>query len=144
MERVTGLAPRFFLYGIKDKQKALFGVAGRNVRSPDMKDLKIPVVELGNGSFQVSVDMTFYSVDAITATSYKYTDRFYVHQQTSAENDKIATVILESKDGNVVDETVMKQYCNDLIDQQVRVITNKQFGHIRDLIVEEAFKPVNK
>ena len=37
-----------------------------------------------------------------------------------------------------------EQFCNELIDQQVRYNTNLQFGHIRDLIVEEAFKPVNK
>ena len=33
---------------------------------------------------------------------------------------------------------------HELIDQQVRHNTNLQFGHIRELIVEEAFKPVSK
>lgn len=110
-----------------------------------MKNLKVPVVELGDGSFQVSVDLNLYAVEAITATSYKYTNRFYVHQQTASDNEKIVNVILESKDNNiVVSADVMRQFCNDLIDQQVRVITNEKFGYIRDLIVEEAFKPVNK
>jgi His-Xaa-Ser system protein HxsD len=53
-------------------------------------------------------------------------------------------VIFESKASQLVTEEVVKQFCNDLIDQQVRYNTEKQFGHIRDLIVEEAFKPVNK
>ena len=53
-------------------------------------------------------------------------------------------VVFESKDNQIVTEKVVKQFCNDLIDQQVRYNTEKQFGHIRDLIVEEAFKPVNK
>lgn len=110
-----------------------------------MKNLKIPVVELGNGSFQVSIDLNLYSVDAITATSYKFTDKFYVYQRTSVENEQIVNIILEAKDDKiVVSEEDMKQYCNALIDQQVRVMVNQQFGHIRDLIVEEAFKPVNK
>lgn len=110
-----------------------------------MKDLKIPVLELGNGGFQVSVDLNLYSVDAITATSYRFTDKFYVHQQTSVENEKIVNVILEAKDDSlIVSADEMKQYCNALIDQQVRVLVNRDFGHIRDLIVEEAFKPVNK
>lgn len=110
-----------------------------------MKNLKVPVVELGNGSFQVSVDLNLYAVEAITATSYKYTDCFYVHQQTAPDNEKIVNVILEAKnDGILVTAEIMKQFCNDLIDQQVRVIINEKFGHIRDLIVEEAFKPVNK
>ena len=110
-----------------------------------MKNLKVPVVELGDGSFQVSVDLNLYSAEAITATSYKYTDRFFVYQQTPSDNEKMVNVILEAKNGSVlVSEEIMKQFCNDLIDQQVRVITNEKFGHIRDLIVEEAFKPVNK
>ena len=109
----------------------------------NMKDFKVPVVEVGIGGFQVSVDLNIYSVDAVTATSYKYTDMFYVHQQTADE--KTLNVILESKDDkNVVSKETVKQFCNDLIDQQVRTIVNRDFGHIRDLIVEEAFKPVNK
>lgn len=108
-----------------------------------MKDFKIPVTEVGNGGFQVSVDLNIYSVDAVTATSYKYTDKFFVHQQTADE--KKLNVILESKDDNaLVSAEIVKQFCNDLIDQQVRVLVNRDFGHIRDLIVEEAFKPVNK
>lgn len=108
-----------------------------------MKGYKIPVTEVGNGGFQVSVDLNVYSVDAVTATSYKYTDKFYVHQQTTDENTM--NVIFESKDNNtLVSSETVKQFCNDLIDQQVRVLVNRDFGHIRDLIVEEAFKPVNK
>lgn len=108
-----------------------------------MKDFKIPVTEVGNGGFQVSVDLNIYSVDAVTATSYKYTDKFYVHQQTV--DDKTVNVTLEAKDSNVpMTSEIAKQFCNDLIDQQVRVLVNIDFGHIRDLIVEEAFKPVNK
>lgn len=108
-----------------------------------MKDFKIPVVEVGNGGLLVAVDLRIYSVEAVTETSYKYTGKFYVHQQTADENT--LNVILEAKNDSVlVTPEVAKQFCNDLIDQQVRVLVNKDFGHIRDLIVEEAFKPVNK
>lgn len=107
-----------------------------------MKDFNIPIVELGKKSFQVSVDLNIYSVDAVTSTSYKYTDKFYVHQQTADE--KTLNVIFEAKNSSTpVSAETVKQFCNDLIDQQVRVLVNRDFGHIRDLIVEEAFKPVN-
>ena len=85
--------------------------------------------------------MALYAKEALIAACYKFTDRFYVHQQ--ADGDKIV-VVFESKDKNVVSEENVKHFCNELIDQQVRFNTNQQFGHIRDLIVEEAFKPVNK
>lgn len=50
----------------------------------------------------------------------------------------------ESKDNSKVTEVIPKQFCNELIDQQIRYNTNVQFGHIRDMIVQEAFKPVTK
>ena len=53
----------------------------------------------------------------------------------------IVSVTFESKEDKL-DESIVKQFCNDLIDQQLREITTEKFGHIRDLIVEEAFKPV--
>ncbi len=106
-----------------------------------MAELKFPVITLENEIFQVIVDMALYTKESVTAACYKYTDRFYIHQQKDGGN---VVVIFESKDGNAISNTIVKQFCNELIDQQVRFNTNQQFGHIRDLIVEEAFKPVNK
>ena len=106
-----------------------------------MAELKFPVTELESDKFQVVVDMALYAKESLVATCYKFTDRFYIHQQTDGN---AVNVVLESKDGNAVSEEIAKQFCNELIDQQVRYNTNLQFGHIRDLIVEEAFKPVSK
>ena len=106
-----------------------------------MAELDFPVTKLENERFQVVVDMSIYTKESLVAACYKYTDRFYIHQQTSGNN---IVVVFESKEGNVISESIVKQFCNELIDQQVRYNTNQQFGHIRDLIVEEAFKPVNK
>ena len=102
---------------------------------------KYPITELDNNKFQVVVDMSLYTKESLVAACYKFTDRFYVYQQKDEEN---IVVLFESKDGNTISEEIVKLFCNELIDQQVRYNTNQQFGHIRDLIVEEAFKPVNK
>ena len=106
-----------------------------------MAELKFPVTKLDNDKFQVVVDMALYAKETLVAACYKFTDQFYLHQQTDGEN---IVVVFESKDGNTISEETVKQFCNELIDQQVRYNTNLQFGHIRDLIVEEAFKPVDK
>ena len=106
-----------------------------------MTELKFPVTEFESNKFQVVVDMALYAKESLVAACYKFTDRFYIHQQTDGN---AVNVVLESKDGNAVSDEIAKQFCNELIDQQVRYNTNLQFGHIRDLIVEEAFKPVNK
>lgn len=105
-----------------------------------MSNMKFPVNEIDNDKFQVVVDMSLYAKESLVAACYKFTDRFYIHQQSMGNN---VEVVFESKEGNAVTDTIVKQFCNELIDQQVRYNTNQQFGHIRDLIVEEAFKPVS-
>lgn len=107
-----------------------------------MAEITFPVVELEKDKFQVAVDASLYAKDVIIAAIYKYSHLFYIHQLMDTSNLNLINVIFESKDGNVITEDVPKQFCNELIDQQIRHNTNIQFGHIRDMIVEEAFKPV--
>ena len=108
-----------------------------------MAKIQFPVVELDDNKFQVSVDLALYSRDVITASIYKFSHLFYIHQQTDKSNPNMVLVIFESKDGNTITVDIPKQFCNELLDQQLRHDVNAQFGHIRDMIVEEAFKPVN-
>lgn len=108
-----------------------------------MAKIQFPVVELDNNKFQVIVDLALYSKDVITAAIYKFSHLFYIHQQTDKPNPNLVIVIFESKDGNTITVDIPKQFCNELIDQQLRHDVNAKFGHIRDMIVEEAFKPVN-
>jgi His-Xaa-Ser system protein HxsD len=108
-----------------------------------MSCIKVPITKTDKGGFQVIIDLNLYSEKAITATIYRYTDKYFVYQNTMPSNDKQVCVIFETKEG-VLDENIVKQFCNDLIDQQLREITTEKYGHIRDLIVEEAFKPVVK
>ena len=107
-----------------------------------MANINFPICELENNKFQVCIDLNLYTKEAITATLYKFSHLFYIHQSMDSNQNSVV-VVFESKDDNIVDDKIVKQFCNELIDQQLRYNTNVQFGHIRDLIVEEAFKPVN-
>lgn len=109
-----------------------------------MAEIKIPVVELAGDKFLISVDTSLYAKEVVTAAIYKFSHLFYIHQLTDACNQTFVNVIFESKDNNKVTEDVPKQFCNELVDQQIRYNTNAQFGHIRNMIIQEAFKPVNK
>ena len=109
-----------------------------------MAEIKNPIVELTADKFQVSVDTSLYAKEVITAAIYKFSHLFYIHQQTDVCNQIIVNVCFESKDNSKVTEDIPKQFCNELIEQQIRYNTNAQFGHIRDMIVQEAFKPVTK
>ena len=105
-----------------------------------MQKIEFPIVEFDNHTFQIKASLGIYNKEAVVATCYKYSGKYFVHQELN--NDSIV-VTLQSKDEQSVSEKTAKQFCNELIDQQIRYNTNLQFGHIRDLIVEEAFKPVN-
>lgn len=109
-----------------------------------MANIKFPVVKLDNNKFQITVDLHLYTKEAIIASIYKYSSLFYIHQQTDTNNPNFINVIFESKNNSIITEDITKQFCNELIDQQLRHNINAQFGHIRNLIVEEAFRPVSK
>ena len=106
-----------------------------------MNETEFPIAKIEGNRFLLKIDMELYAPESIVTACYKFTDRFYIHQQKDGE---AIIVMFESKDSNMITEEIVKQFCNELIDQQVRYNMNLQFGHIRDLIVEEAFKPVNK
>ena len=107
-----------------------------------MAHINFPVIEIEGNKFQMSIDLNLYAKEAITATLYKFSHLFYIHQEMDSNQNRVVATF-ESKEENIVDDKIVKQFCNELIDQQLRYNTNVQFGHIRDLIVEEAFKPVN-
>lgn len=109
-----------------------------------MSDIKIPVITIETNKFQVMIDTKLYAKEVITSAIYKFSHLFYVYQQTNSCNQNCVNVIFESKEDNVISADVPKQFCNELIDQQIRYYTNAQFGHIRDMIVQEAFKPISK
>ncbi len=98
-------------------------------------------VKFDDNKAKIIIDSSLYAKESIVSTCYKFSDVFYVRQYMDAGS---IVVELESKKGSAVTEECIMRFHNELIDQQVRYNTNQQFGHIRDLIVEEAFKPVNK
>lgn len=107
-----------------------------------MTEIKDFVVRIEHNKVQVLIDLSLYQKEVILSTIYRVSDFFYVHQQLDPQNSKVVIVTFESKDGKIVSSDIAKQFCNNLVDEQVRYNTNLQFGHIRDMIVEEAFKPV--
>lgn len=82
-----------------------------------------------------------YEAEALRQSAYKYSGSYFIIFQESRD---LFDITIESKDSQTISDKAVKEICNDFIDQQIRIDTERQFGHIRDLIVEEAFKPINK
>lgn len=106
-----------------------------------MSKLTYPINQSESGVVSVTLPKSIYEAEAIRQTMFKYSGEYHI---IAKDNGHTFDIIFESKTENSIAEIYIKDICNDFIDQQVRIDTEKQFGHIRDLIVEEAFKPVNQ
>ena len=107
-------------------------------------DSPIPIVKADGNKVEINIDSSLFSKEAITATLYKFSHVFYINESLNVSTGNDITVILESKDCDDISETTIKNFWNELVDQQLRQDVNKRCGHIRDLIVEEAFKPITR
>lgn len=106
-----------------------------------MAQLTYPITYIEENKASVSLTKNLYSAEAIHASAYKFSGEYFIHLSEQGDN---FVVLFERKNHTAIDELMIKSICNDFIDQQIRIETENRFGRIRDLIVEEAFKPVAK
>lgn len=81
-----------------------------------------------------------YSLKAILAAGYKFSDRFAVLVDT--DGDDRWAVFLIGPDGTVI-ETILADFTKELGDQQLRAALEDEFGSLRTLIVAQAFSEGN-
>lgn len=101
------------------------------------------VADEGNGRLVVLLNTHIYQKEAITLASYKFIDKCYVLIEPVDES--IIRVCVESKEGAVSDlKSIALDFCNEVLDQQVRIQLEQSYGPIREKIVEQAFSPIAK
>jgi His-Xaa-Ser system protein HxsD len=91
---------------------------------------------------EVCVDLRIYRQEALTAAVYKFTDRCFVEQMRNDNNFVLVGFQLQPEQEIDLD-LLVKQFENELIDQQIRYDTEQKFGSIRDHIVEKAFSSIS-
>ena len=96
---------------------------------------------VGNGRLLLEVNNKIYDRRAIISTSYKFTDRAYIHINPISEN-VIGVYFKAKEDSNELLDGIGDRFCNELIDQQLRLDVETSYGNIRDLIVKHAFSPI--
>lgn len=93
------------------------------------------------------VDLRQYSQEALNAVLYTYSGKFYVEQKLNDAGTQVEVTLLLKDLAQSLSASEQHQlrgeFYQNLIDQQVRIDLEQRFGHIRDLLVAEAFKPVN-
>lgn len=89
----------------------------------------------------LTLPMSLYDNEAILNTSYKYTDKCYLNIEPIGERIEI---YFQSKNENIDLEHIALDFGNELIDQQVRIITGKEYKAIREELVKKAFSSISK
>ena len=91
--------------------------------------------------------MRQYSQEALNAVLYTYSGKFFVEQKLNTDGSCVEVSLLLkdlSSSLNTAEQMQLRgEFYQNLIDQQVRLDLEQRFGHIRDLLVAEAFKHVS-
>jgi len=102
---------------------------------------------IDSGKICVSLYRVFFQREAVSAAAQKMTGRYYIEMK-SLDSERVG-IYLEpkGKTDRVTDVEVLEEdakvFCNEVLDQQVRLDLEKRYGKIRELIVRQAFSPVS-
>lgn len=89
----------------------------------------------------LTVSNEMYEKDAILNASYKFTDKCFIHIEPI---DSITEIFFQSKTVEVDLEIISLNFGNELIDQQIRLNTGREFKIIREELVKKAFSSISK
>lgn len=97
------------------------------------------ICDSGSGRSNITVNLNIYSLEAVHAATYQFTESYNVLIAPNVDNS--VTIIFETK-GKAIDiNEDLKDFATSLIDHQVRLQLDRTNGKIRDLIVAHAFSP---
>ena len=89
----------------------------------------------------LTVQNDLYEKEAILNASYKFTDRCYINVEVIGE---LTEIYFQTKIAEIILEEIALEYGNELIDQQVRLNTGREFKTIREELVRKAFSSISK
>lgn len=89
--------------------------------------------------YVLSLNTSVYSVDAIKKTAYKYADRASIILKPNADSTVSVVFNFVGAHTNNNPEQVISDFCNDLLDQDLREIVKRETEPLRNLIIAHAF-----
>jgi len=91
--------------------------------------------------FLLKLSKQFYEKPAVTAAAYKFTHKCIILIEPLEEG--YVGVFFQPKSNENPDTIpdLVNEFCNEVLDQQVRLDLEKRYGNLRDMIVKHAFLP---
>lgn len=93
--------------------------------------------QIDGNKLLLTINTDVYSLEAIFRTCYIFTDRCYLYLSPGSEKE--IQVYLKAKNSTVELNKIAGEFCNELINQRVRIDLAHETGKIRELIVAQAF-----
>ena len=98
-----------------------------------------PIEELEDGALLLKVDKNIYAHESVLAAAYRFAEN--CHVRVDSLDSSHYGILFRAKDPNVDLEFQVGEFCNELIDQQVRHDLDKSNRSIKELIIRKAFFP---
>jgi His-Xaa-Ser system protein HxsD len=89
--------------------------------------------------YSLMFDTSVYSLEAIKKSAYKFADRTsVVISRTSETSVSLAFNFVDQKATDRA-EQIISDFCNELLDQDLREIVKRETGALRNAIIAHAF-----
>ena len=85
----------------------------------------------------INLNSEIYSLDAIKRASYEYTDRCYI----SISKDNYGQISLSVTLKETTPNSTIQELMNAILDHQIRIDLEKEYGSLRAILVAQAFAP---
>ena len=95
---------------------------------------------LDRAHIAVSVDEGLYSAPALLRSAYKFTDRIFILLERR-DGQLVAYLMGKTSTDDLAD--IAGQFCNELVDQELREALEQRFAPVRNLITAQAFAEGN-
>lgn len=104
---------------------------------------ELPFMLLDNGRRgQILVQKAYFERDCILRVVSEYTHAYFISFYPAG--DESLEISISARDGSLIDESLLRTFFNHCIDEQIRIDLQKEFGTLRQCIVEYAFRSVEK
>jgi His-Xaa-Ser system protein HxsD len=103
-----------------------------------IKSATLPwVSKLDNDELLLQLNLRIYSLDAVSKTCYLFTDRCYLF--ISEDTPTTLNIRFAPIRPDVDLNTLVGEFCNELLNQNLRHLITAETRTVRDLIVAQAF-----
>jgi His-Xaa-Ser system protein HxsD len=90
-------------------------------------------------AFSFTLDTRIYGLEAIKKTAYRFADKTSIILQPHGENGLSVIFNFVGKHASSDPEKVIADFCNEILDQDLREIIKRETMPVRNLILAHAF-----